>query len=71
MTRHWFSSASRTLGISGSTSARVRRNRTSPLLENLEQRLSLSTVSGLKAVPLDLNPQPLPPGYVDGRVYEW
>ena len=71
MTRHSFNWASRTMGMSGSASAGIRRHRTSPLLENLEQRLSLSTVSGLKAVPLDLNPQPLPPGYVDGRVYEW
>lgn len=71
MTRHSFNWASRALGMSGSTSACIRRHRTSPLLESLEQRLSLSTASGLTVVPADLNPQPLPPGYVDGRVYEW
>lgn len=63
MTPNWILSASRTLGMSGSTSVRARRqHRSSPSLENLEHRLSLS---GITVAPADLNPQPLPPGFID------
>ena len=61
MTPAWILSPSRTLGMRGSTSARARRqHRSSPSLENLEHRLSLS---GFTTAPADLNPQPLPPGW--------
>ena len=61
MTRNWIATASRTLGMVRSGSARPRRRRTRPCLENLEYRLSLSSYS---AGPMDLNPQPLPPGFM-------
>ena len=64
MTRNWMMMASRTLTMVRSGSASPRRRRVSPCLENLEYRLSLSSV-GCKMQPADLNPQPLPPGYVD------
>jgi len=60
MTRNWIATASRTLWMVRSASACPRRHRASPCLEDLEYRLSLSSVS---AGPMDLNPQPLPPGY--------
>jgi len=61
MTRNWIDTASRTLRMIRSGSARSRRHRTSPCLENLEQRLSLSSFSAGRVVGPDLNPQPLPP----------
>jgi hypothetical protein len=62
MTRNWIATVSRNLSIGRSSTARPSRRRTSICLENLEQRLSLSSF-GSKMAPLDLNPQPLPPGY--------
>jgi hypothetical protein len=50
-----------------SGSARPRRRRASPGLENLEHRLSLSSY---RAGPPDLNPQPLPPGVVPERTMQ-
>jgi len=61
MTRNWIATASRTLRMLRSGSARPRRHRTSPCLENLEHRLSLSSFSAGGALGPDLNPQPLPP----------
>ncbi len=63
MSRNWIATASRTLLSARSASAnRPRRACTSPRLENLEGRLSLSSVSVGKVAQWDLNPQPLPPG---------
>ena len=66
MTRNWIAMASRTLFSGRSASAsRPGRARTSPRLENLEGRLSLSSVGVGKVVAQwDLNPQPLPPGFM-------
>ncbi len=72
MTRNLIATASRTLLMLGSGSARPRRFRANPCVENLEYRISLSSVSAGPAplikhapVPADLNPQPLPPGARD------
>jgi hypothetical protein len=65
MTRNWIATASRTLGMVRSSSVRPRRRRANPRLENLEARLSLSNFGVGRVVSLDLNPQPLPPGYMD------
>ncbi len=72
MTRNLIATASRTLLKLRSGSARPRRFRANPCVENLEYRLSLSSVSASPAalikhapVPADLNPQPLPPGAVE------
>ncbi len=46
MTRNWIATASRSLFSARSASVGPRRSRTSPCLENLEYRLSLSSVSG-------------------------
>ena len=65
MSRNWIATVARTLFSARSASgSRPRRARTSPRIENLEYRLSLSSVSAGKMVPLDLNPQPLPPGFM-------
>jgi hypothetical protein len=61
MTRNWIATASRTLRMIGSGPARACRRRTSPCLENLETRLSLSSFAAGGVVGTDLNPQPLPP----------
>jgi hypothetical protein len=61
MTRSWIAMASRTLRMARTESARSRRQRTSPSLENLEHRLSLSSYSAGMVLGTQLNPQPLPP----------
>jgi hypothetical protein len=61
MTRNWIAMASRTLRMARTESARPRRHRTSPCLENLEHRLSLSSYSAGAVLGAHLNPQPLPP----------
>jgi hypothetical protein len=79
MTRNFISRASRSLFIVRSDSARLRRRSTSPCVENLEYRLSLSTVGGSVTLrkhdpvaafvrPADLNPQPLPPGIMVEKI---
>jgi hypothetical protein len=63
MTRNLMIKAFFTLRAAGSSTSGRRRRDRSPGLENLEGRLSLSSVSvGSKMAPADLNPQPLPPG---------
>jgi len=69
MTWNLIATASRTLLKLRSGSARPRCFRAKPCVENLEYRLSLSSVSAgppplikQAPVPADLNPQPLPPG---------
>jgi hypothetical protein len=61
MTRNWIATAYHTLRMGRSESTRPCRHRTSPCLENLEHRLSLSSYSAGGVVGPDLNPQPLPP----------
>jgi hypothetical protein len=61
----WIVTASRNLLAIASDSRRPCRHRVSLSLESLEQRLSLSSVVPGKAIPADLNPQPLPPGFFD------
>ncbi len=63
MTRNWIAAVTRDLSISRSSTARPSRRSMNIRLENLEQRLSLSSF-GSKMAPLDLNPQPLPRGVV-------
>jgi len=46
MTQNWIVTASRTLWGGGSNTAGRRRRGTSPCLENLEGRLSLSGIAG-------------------------
>jgi hypothetical protein len=46
MTRNWIVTASRTLWAADSNTAGRRRRGTSPRLENLECRLSLSGIAG-------------------------
>jgi hypothetical protein len=46
MTRNWIAMASRTLSMVRSGTARPRRHRSTPRLENLEGRLSMSGIVG-------------------------
>lgn len=62
MTRNWIAKAARTLMTARTGSARRHRPRTTPRLENLEDRLSLSSMNAGGIVVALLNPQPLPPG---------
>jgi hypothetical protein len=64
MTRNWIATASRAFGIVRLGSVHPRRRRANPGLENLEQRLSLSNWGVGQGVRLELNPLPLPPGYM-------
>jgi hypothetical protein len=80
MTRNWLALASRTLRNARSASTRPGRHRPGLGLENLEGRLVLSSYATIKHLPsvvhqtsppgvalpdrLDLNPQPLPPGFM-------
>jgi hypothetical protein len=64
MTRNLIATASRALGMVRSTSRRPARHRAAFRLESLEYRLSLSSVSTGGVAPADLNPQPLPPGFM-------
>jgi hypothetical protein len=62
MTRNWIDTVARTLGWARTESQHHRRQRrVATSLEFLEPRLSLSAVGHV--APMDLNPQPLPPGY--------
>jgi hypothetical protein len=67
MTQIWIVTASRTLRMGRPGLAHARRHRSSPCLENLEQRLSLSTYANAGVVEAirPLNPQPLPPVVVE------
>lgn len=63
MTRKWFAPISESRQSIRTGTARPRRRSAGLSLESLEVRLALSSVpSG--PVPLDLNPQPLPPGFM-------
>ncbi len=63
MTRNLTALVSRTLRTDRNRTARPRRRNAGLTLESLEVRLALSSVPAAP-VPLDLNPQPLPPGVV-------
>ncbi len=63
MTRNLCALVSHTLRTDRNRTARARRRNAGLSLENLEVRLALSSVPAAP-VPLDLNPQPLPPGVV-------
>jgi hypothetical protein len=63
MTRNLIALVSRTLRTDRNRTASPRRRNAGLALESLEVRLALSSVSAAP-VPLDLNPQPLPPGVV-------
>ncbi len=65
MKRNWFARASRTLRMDRNRTGRPVRRGAGLALESLEARLALSSVP-VAPVSLDLNPQPLPPGYVVG-----
>jgi hypothetical protein len=63
MTRNLIARVSRTLRTDRNRTASHRRRNAGLTLESLETRLALSSVAAAP-VPLDLNPQPLPPGVV-------
>ncbi len=65
MTRNWLALASRTLRMDRNRTGRPVRRGAGLALESLEARLAFSSVPAAP-VPMDLNPQPLPPGYVVG-----
>src|SRR5271166_3658154 len=62
MTPNWIAAASRTFGMVRSRSAGSRLHRSSPCLENLEHRLSLSSFSAGGGSDVDLNLEVLRPG---------
>jgi hypothetical protein len=59
MARNWISTAARALRMVCSASARRRRHRANPALENLEYRLALSSASAGAMVSPDLSLQPV------------
>jgi hypothetical protein len=63
MTRTWIAMTSHTLRTTQPGTASRRPRRAGVRLERLETRLALSSYSAAP-VPMDLNPQPLPPGIV-------
>ncbi len=62
MTRNWITMASRTLRTFETSTERPRRRGAGFVLESLEVRWALSSVSAAP-VPADLNPHSLPPGF--------
>jgi hypothetical protein len=63
MTRNFIALVSQTLRTDRNRTTRTRWRNAGLTLESLEVRLALSSVPAAP-VPLDLNPQPLPPGVV-------
>jgi hypothetical protein len=64
MTRNWFAMKSRSLRMDQNGTRRPRRRPLGVSLESLEARLSLSSVPAVTPRSWDLNPQPLPPGFM-------
>jgi hypothetical protein len=62
MTRNLITLAARTLQLARPASKPTGRRRTGLSFENLEYRLSLSSVSAGVVMDEPLNPQPIPPG---------
>jgi hypothetical protein len=63
MTRNLIALASRMIRTERTRKASPRHRRAGLKIESLEARLALSSVTAAP-VPLDLNPQPYPPGYM-------
>jgi hypothetical protein len=64
MTPNWFAQTLRTLQMDQNGTHRPRRRSAGVLLESLEPRLSLSSLPAVTPRSWDLNPQPLPPGFM-------